>query len=114
MIKTLTSNSSLIYVNQSNSAPYINMSNPSAGMTRYNSNTSSLEVYDGNIWMQISSGASLSVDSRLETVVNWAMQRMAEEREELELRKHPLAKDAYDTYQTTLELVKKHNIGETI
>jgi len=91
------------------------MSNPSAGMVRYNGNLSSLEVYDGSVWsvwMQISGSASINVDSNLDTVVAWAVKKIAEEREEIELRKHPLAKDAYDTYQTTLELVKKHNIGE--
>ena len=115
MIKSLNSSSPLVYVsNQSHFAPYINMSNPSAGMTRYNGNSNSLEVYDGSTWMQISSDVSISVDSRLDTVISWAMKKMAEEREELELRKHPLVKDTYDTYQTTLELVKKHNIGETL
>ena len=113
MIKNLISNSPLIYVSN-NSSPYINMSNPSAGMMRYNGNSSSLEVYDGSSWMQMSNSASISVDTRLDTVVNWAVKKIAEEREELELRKHPLAKDAYETYQTTLELVKKHNIGETL
>lgn len=90
------------------------MSNPSAGMMRYNGNTYNVEVYDGSIWMQINSSASIGVDSRLDDVVTWAVKKIAEEREELELRKHPLAKDAYETYQTTLELVKKHNIGETL
>jgi hypothetical protein len=90
------------------------MTHSKAGMTRYNGNSNSLEVYDGNTWVQISSDASIGVDSRLDIVVTWAMKKMAEEREELELRKHPLVKDTYDTYQTTLELVKKHNIGETL
>ena len=115
MIKNLTSNSSLIYVSSnSSSGPYVNMSNPSAGMMRYNGNTYNVEVYDGSTWMQINTSASIGVDSRLDTVVTWAVKKIAEEREELELRKHPLAKDAYETYQTTLELVKKHNIGETL
>lgn len=115
MIKNLTSNSSLISVShQSHFTPHVNMSNPSAGMVRYNGNLSTLEVYDGSVWMQISGSASINVDSNLDTVVAWAVKKIAEEREEIELRKHPLAKDAYDTYQTTLELVKKHNIGETL
>ena len=113
MIKSINSNTGLIYVNhQSHWSPQINMSIPSAGMVRYNGNNLNLEAYDGSSWVQIGGTASLTVDIRLDTVVAWAHEKMAEEREEIELRKHPLVKDSYDTYQTTLELVKKHNIGE--
>ena len=115
MIKTIHSNTSLIYVNSSGSQPYINMNNPSAGMVRYNGNSSQLEVYDGSSWMSLNSSVSLGVDSRLETVVNWAMNRMSEEAEEARLRKeNPLLQDAYEQYKVTVELVKKHNIGETL
>jgi hypothetical protein len=88
------------------------MSSPSAGMVRYNGNISSMEAYDGSTWHQICNDITISVDHKLDTVVSWAHKKMTEEREELELRDHPLVKDAYSTYQTTLELVKKHNIGE--
>lgn len=113
MIKSLTSTSSLVYISHSSHwGPHINMGNPSAGMVRYNGNTNSLEVYDGSTWHQIGGDTSISIDHKLDTVVAWAHKKMAEEKEELELRNHPLVKDSYDTYQTTLELVKKHNIGE--
>ncbi len=115
MIKNLTSNSPLLYVSGSTSGPYISMSNPSAGMVRYNGNTYNVEVYDGSIWTPLTSDANIGVDSRLQTVVDWAMRKMAEEAEEQRLiKEHPLLKDAHDTYRVTLELVKKHNIGEAL
>ena len=51
MIKSISGNTG-IQVNGGAPAPvYINMSNASAGMVRYNGNT--LEVYDGNSWFVI-------------------------------------------------------------
>ncbi len=95
--------------------PYVNMSNPSAGMVRYNGSNYALEVYDGSSWMTLSVDVSINVDSRLTTVVDWAMRKMSEEAEEQRLiKEHPLLKDAHDQYRVTLELVKKHNIGEAL
>lgn len=95
--------------------PYVNMGNPSAGMVRYNGSSYALEVYDGSSWITLTGDASINVDSRLTTVVDWAMRKMSEEAEEQRLLKeHPLLKDAHDQYRVTLELVKKHNIGETL
>lgn len=115
MIKTIHSNSSLLTVYNNGSQPYVNMSNPSAGMVRYNGNASQLEVYDGSAWMSLGGTVSVGLDTRLDTVVNWAMVRMNEEAEEARLRKeHPLLQDAYEQYKVTVELVKKHNIGEAL
>ena len=115
MIKNLTSNTPLIYVSGSGATPYVNMGTPSAGMVRYNGSTYNLEVYDGNSWMSLGGDASINVDGRLATVVDWAMRKMNEEAEEQRLiKEHPLLKDVHDQYRVTLELVKKHNIGETL
>lgn len=115
MIKNLISNSPLVYVSGSGSTPYVNMNNPSAGMIRYNGNSYNVEVYDGNNWLTLGGDASIGVDSRLNTVVDWAMRKMSEEEVERKLiAEHPLLKDAHDQYRVTLELVKKHNIGETL
>ena len=60
--------------------PYINMSNPSAGMTRWNGNTQSIEVYDGNSWMVISSSvASVGLTAEAQTILSWAKQKMEDE-----------------------------------
>ena len=115
MINNLYSSSPLINVSTGGSGPYINMSNPSAGMVRYNGNNSNLEVYDGSTWMTLGGITNLQVDPRLQTTVDWAQHKMAEDEEEARLRKeHPLLQDAYEQYKVTVELVKKHNIGEAL
>ena len=115
MISNLYSSSPLLYVSTGGSNPYINMSNPSAGMVRYDGNTSCLQVYDGSSWLPLSATTNLQIAPQLESVVAWAQRRMAEEEEEARLRKeHPLLQDAYDQYKVTVELVKKHNIGEAL
>ena len=60
--------------------PYINMSNPSAGMTRFNGNTQSLEVYDGHTWMVMSSSvASVGLTADAQSILMWAKQKMDDE-----------------------------------
>ena len=60
--------------------PYINMSNPSAGMTRFNGNTQSIEVYDGSSWMIMSSSvASVSLTGEAVNILSWAKQKMEDE-----------------------------------
>lgn len=68
-----------MYVNGGHgSMPYINNSNTSAGMVRYNNNN--LEVYDGASWHLISgSVASVGLNGAAESAIDWAMKKMAEE-----------------------------------
>ena len=60
--------------------PYINMSNASAGMTRWNGNTQSLEVYDGFSWITLSSNvASVGLTGEAVNILSWAKQKMEDE-----------------------------------
>ena len=90
--------------------PYINMSNPSAGMTRFNGNTQSLEVYDGHSWMVISSSvASVGLNNDAAGAITWALKKMAEEAELEKLaREHPainLALDNVKKAKTQLDAI---------
>jgi len=60
--------------------PYINMSNPSAGMVRFHSNTQSLEIYDGTNWqVWNTSVANISLTSDAVSAIMWARDKMTEE-----------------------------------
>ena len=61
-------------------SPYVNMSNPSAGMMRWNGNSNNMEVYDGSTWMTLSgSVATVGMNPAAESAIDWAMKKMAEE-----------------------------------
>lgn len=88
MIKSITSGLGIEVVGivGSSSAypyiPYINMSNPSAGMVRYNGNTSNFEVYDGFSWYSMTSLAtSVSLDRETQSIIEWAKKKRNEEME---------------------------------
>ena len=98
--------------------PYINMSNPSAGMTRFNGNTQSLEVYDGHAWMVISSSvASVSLTGEAVSIMEWARKKMNEEAAiETLAREHPAINIALDNLKkakiqldATIILSKEHD-----
>lgn len=80
---------------QVTSTPYISSYNgvQSAGMVRFNTNSSSLEVYDGTSWINIETHATVSLHNDSERALNWAkaqMRRM-EELEELSKSKPAIA-----------------------
>jgi len=90
--------------------PYINMSNPSAGMTRFNGNTQSIEVYDGSSWMIMSSSvASVSLTGEAVNILSWAKQKMDDEATLEKLAKeHPainLALDNLKKAKTQLDAI---------
>ena len=90
--------------------PYINMSNPSAGMTRFNGNTQSLEVYDGHSWMVISSSvASVGLNNDAANAITWALRKMEEESQLEKLaQEHPainLALDNLKKAKTQLDAI---------
>ena len=111
MIKDVISTGPFVQVTGGgNYTPYVNMSNPSAGMTRFNGNTQSLEVYDGASWMIISTNvASVGLNSDANNAITWALRKMEEESNLEKLaREHPainLALDNLKKAKTQLDAI---------
>ena len=113
MISTLTGHTGIM-VTGGSSAPYINMSNTSAGMVRYNG--SQMEVYDGHSWLQMASHQTIQLDARTQELLSWAERKVLEEHNlELRIKRHPGLKDAYEKFKImdalTLEQDKDHNVA---
>ena len=100
--------------------PYINMSAPSSGMMRYNGNNQCMEVYDGgsNVWLQLyGKNADIQLSPILQTTIDWAQRKMAEEAEWERLAKTNDAvkialenvRKAREQLDITAKLVKEHN-----
>ena len=111
MIKDVISTGPFVQVTGGgNYTPYVNMSNPSAGITRFNGNTQSLEVYDGASWMVISSSvASVGLNNDANNAITWALRKMEEESQLEKLaREHPainLALDNLKKAKTQLDAI---------
>jgi hypothetical protein len=96
------------------SAPYINMSNPSAGMVRYNG--SQMEVYDGHSWLSMTSHQTIQLDAHTQELLSWADRKMKEEVDLMRrMEQHPGLKDAYEKFKImdalTLEEHKDRNVA---
>jgi hypothetical protein len=94
MIKHITNGPGIRIAGNNSSAPYIDMSRPSAGILRYNG--SNLEVYDGSIWTPINvSYPQIELDQRVQEIIHWAELKMREEEHIKALAaKHPTVADA--------------------
>ena len=80
MIKNITGGQYIDVMGGSTSYPYVNMSNPSAGMMRYNGNNQNFEVYDGSSWMTISGNYSnVDLNNDAKELLEWARIKRAEE-----------------------------------
>ena len=88
------------------SAPYIGNNGQSAGSVRWNTMTQQMEVYDGNVWINISQNASVGLSWTAEETIRWAQEKMKEESElKAKLEKHPTLKHAYEQYKMVEALV---------
>ena len=96
MIKNITGGSGISVVGGTPTTTYISPGAQSAGMLRYNSNSSNIEVYDGIAWLTLSTSyASIELSPDVQAVVQWAQGKMAEESRLKELAsKHPAVADA--------------------
>jgi hypothetical protein len=101
MIKNITTGTGLqVTGNYSNWPTFYNTpsstGNSLVGQMRYNGSSQTLEVYDGNTWMTISSTyPTVELAPHVQSVVNWAQTKMAEETRLKELAaKHPSVADA--------------------
>ena len=96
MINTIINGTGINVINGIHSTLYIDMTRPSAGMVRYN--TDHFEVYDGNAWMIIPGGETqIGLDGVTLESLQWVRRRMTEEKRLEELAKtHPSVADAID------------------
>jgi hypothetical protein len=99
MLKNITSNSRYIQANGGTSSPpYINMSNASAGMIRYNGTSQNMEIYDGMSWLTLSTNyATVGLTIDAESAIAWAKRQMEREaRREQLIKENPALKKAYE------------------
>ena len=117
MINGITQQGRHMYVHGGYSSnPYVNMNNPSAGMVWFDG--SNFQVYDGSSWMTISGSiATVGMNPAAESAIDWAMKKMSEEQELLELAKKSksvsIALENLNKAKAELELIailaKEHN-----
>lgn len=80
MIKSITQGVGIEVMGSTSPYPYVNMTNPSAGMVRYNGVNSSFEVYDGYSWCIInSSSIQVKLDEETLSILAWAKAKRNEE-----------------------------------
>ena len=106
--KSIVTNSTpWLTVNTYTNAPYISPGSQSAGMVRYNTNMQRLEVYDGNIWLELGGGASIETSAETNAILNWGRQKMEEERNwRVMADKNPAIRDAYEKFKQAEEQLK--------
>ncbi len=108
MIKDISGNNFIQVSGSSGFTPYVNMSNPSAGMMRYNGNVQQMEVYDGSSWLSFTSDhAYVGLDQSASAAITWALNKMAEEAELQRLaHDHPAVRAAYEVFKRAGEQLK--------
>jgi len=108
MINGITGSNNVVVYGGNSSMPYVNMSNPSAGMLRYNGNNQCFETYDGASWLQIASNyASIDLTGSANAAIAWVMSKMAEEAELQKLaHSHPAVKAAYENFKRAGEQLR--------
>ena len=112
MIKSITQGLGIEVVGGSSTYPYVNMSNYSAGMVRYNGNTSNFEVYDGSGWCAMTSlETSVSLDRETQSIIEWAKKKRNEEfRLEEKAKNNPALNDLLKQQKDLEEKIKTIDI----
>lgn len=107
MIKNISGSKYIMVSNSGSSDPYISPGSVGAGMLRWNPNMNCMEVNDGNMWKQFSvSYPVVSLSSEAESILDWAKQKQAEERQLDELcKKYPGLDRARGNFETFKRLV---------
>jgi hypothetical protein len=108
MIRGINSSGPYITVHSNMSGPYISPGAQSAGMVRWNSSSSSMEVYDGNTWMALGAWADITLNPEVVEIIEWAKRKRVEERRIDELAaKHPGIQDLKEKLDIMIALVNK-------
>ena len=96
MITNVYSSSAFVTVTSAVGGPYINPGSPSAGMLRYHNNQ--MQVYDGSSWLLMGSTANVGLSGEAEAIMNWAREKMQQEREARAMaEQYPAVADAINS-----------------
>lgn len=108
MINNISGSGNIIVTGGSSFMPFVNMSNPSAGMVRYNGNNQCIEVYDGLTWLTMNSNhVGIGLTDTANAAISWVMNKMAEEKDLEELsKKNPAVEAAYNNFKKAEEQLK--------
>lgn len=103
MINTINSQGKYI-TSWTTSSPHVNMSNPSAGILRFNG--SILEAFDGFSWVSITANATVMLSEEAESLLDWAKQKRLEEEELNKMcLEYPALAKARETFETIKRIV---------
>ena len=82
--------------------------NSLVGQMRYNGSSQNIEVYDGSTWLTMSSSyPTIELSPEVQSIINWARMKMAEELRIKELAaKHPTVADALKAVEKAEEQVR--------
>ena len=110
MIKHITSSSAYVTISNPPTPAIYNNGQLNVGQTRYNPTTQNMEVFDGNMWQMISSGATVGLSWDADNAIRWAIQKQKDEADLKErMEQHPGLKDAYEKFQIMDILTKEEN-----
>jgi flagellar hook-basal body complex protein FliE len=91
---SLNSSSPYLFVSDSGKS-YVGPNGPAAGMVRFNTNTQSLEAFDGSVWIRIANDQNISLTSDAVDAIRWACEKLHQEEQLKKLAKqHPGVADA--------------------
>ncbi len=115
MIKGITGGKYVVVNGGSSSDPYISPGAVGAGMVRYNPNMNCMEVNDGNSWKQLGMNyANIELDYQAQQILDWAKQKMEEERKLDELcKKYPGLERARSNFDMFKQLVLNEESSDT-
>lgn len=117
MIDYVVGGEYLVVTSNKGAQPYINMSSNHSmmGTLSYDSNSSTMKVYDGSGWQTLGGGsATVTLTQNAITILKWAEKKMFEEQElKFLCDKHPAIKDlvgemrtSMDNYINKIEMIK--------
>lgn len=101
MIKNIYSSSNHIQIGTGYSnVPPMSPGAQSAGMLRYNTNSNTMEVYNGVAWFSIETAADISLSPMAQQAVDWAMKKMEEDvKLQSLMARHPGLKELNDKFE---------------
>lgn len=100
MIKQLTSSSAYVTVQNPYPPSIYNNGMMNVGQVRYNPSNQNMEVFDGNMWQTITTGATVGLSWEADTAIRWAIEKQREEADlKARIEQHPGLKDAWEKFQ---------------